>query len=246
MEDSGATSTARMDRMEATVKDVQQSSSSGTDVFEELAERDRRATNVIIFDVQESTDQDKRVRDERDLGGLLQLFKEIGVDTTLDSVKLARREGVRQDGVARPLKVVFRCKEDRDKVLSSSFKLARAKEVWQKVSIRADLTLKQRNMERELEKSTASKNLTRSREEIEEGRAWKVVGKRGEKVMRLVKLYPEEEVLVSGKVQLKEQAEQERGQQNRKRGRRQSGSPGGSNSPTSRRARILPSPFGDQ
>ena len=194
LEDSGATSTARMDRMEATVKDVQRSSSSGTDVFEELAERDRRATNVIIFDVQESTDQDKRVRDERDLGGLLQLFKEIGVDTTLDSVKLARREGVRKEGEARPLKVVFRCKEDRDKVLSSSFKLARAKEVWQKVSIRADLTLKQRNMERELEKYTASKNLTRSREEIEEGRAWKVVGKRREKVMRLVKLYPEEEV----------------------------------------------------
>ena len=70
-------------------------------------------------------------------------------------------------------------------MLSSSFKLARARdEAWQKVSIKADLTLKQRNLERDLEKSAASKNLTRSREEKEEGRAWKVVGKRGEKVMR--------------------------------------------------------------
>ena len=37
--------------MEATVKDIQQNASSGIDVFEELAERDRLATNIIIFDV---------------------------------------------------------------------------------------------------------------------------------------------------------------------------------------------------
>ena len=248
LEDKGATSTARMDRMEATVKGIQQNATSGTDVFEELAERERRSTNVIIFDVEECTSQDRKVREERDLGGLLQLFKEIDVDTTLDSVKLARREGEKKEGVTRPLKVVFRRKEDRDKVLSSSFKLARARdEVWQKVSIKADLTLKQRNLERELEKTAASKNLSRSKEELEEGRAWKVVGKRGEKVMRLVKLYQEEEVLDNGRVQKKNQAEGGWGQErNRKRGRRQSGSPTGHSSPASRRARILPIPFGDQ
>ena len=150
-------------------------------------------------------------------------------ETTLERVKLARREGEKRDGVTRPLKVVFRSKEDRDKVLSSSFKLARARdEVWQRVSIKTDLTLKQRNLERDLEKSAVSKNLTRSREEKEEGRAWKVVGKRGEKVMRFVKLYQEEEVLESGRVQMKGQTEGDRGQErNRKRGRRQSGSPTG-------------------
>jgi hypothetical protein len=119
---------------------------------------------------------------------------------------------------------------------------------WQRVSIKAHLTLKQRNLERDLEKSAASKNLTRSREEKEEGRAWKVVGKRGEKVMRLVKLYQEEEVLESGRVQVKDQTDGDRGQErNRKRGRRQSGSPTGQgqSSPSSRRARIQPSPFGD-
>ena len=85
-----------MDRMEATVKDMQQNATSGTDVFEEMAERERRSTNVIIFDVKECTSQDRIVREERDLGGLLQLFEEIDVDTTLDSVKLARKEGRRR------------------------------------------------------------------------------------------------------------------------------------------------------
>ena len=244
LEDRNVTATAKIDRVEATVKDLQQNASSDTEVFEELAERERRSTNVIIFEVKESTSQGKREREERDLGGILQLFKEIDVDLTLDNVKLARREEEKKEGTIRPLKVVFQSKEDRDKVLSKSFKLAKAKEdVWRKVSIKADLTLKQRNLERNLEKSAASKNLLRSKEEIEEGRAWKVVGKRGEKVLRMVKLYPEEVVLESGHVQLKDQIE-ERGQvRTRKRGRRESGSP---SSPTSRRARILPSPFGDQ
>ena len=61
------TSTARMDRMEATMKDIQQNASSGTDVFEELAERERRSTNVIIFDLEESTSQDRKVREKRNI-----------------------------------------------------------------------------------------------------------------------------------------------------------------------------------
>ena len=107
--------------------------------------------------------------------------------------------------------------------------------------------MKQRDLEQDLVKSAASKNLTRTREEKEEGRAGKVVGKRGEKVLRLVKLYQEEEVMENGRVQLKEQAEGA-GQQDRtrKRGRRESGSPSGQRSPDSRRARIQPVPFGDQ
>ena len=50
---------------------------------------------------------------------------------TLDSVKLAKREGEKKDGAGRPLKVVFRRKEDRDRVLSNAYKLARARdETW--------------------------------------------------------------------------------------------------------------------
>lgn len=127
LEDKGTTSTARMDRMEATVKSIQSNPSSGTDVFEELAERDRRATNIIIFDVMESSSVDRKVREDRDKGGLLQLFKEIDVNTTLEQVKLIRREGERQEGTSRPLKVVFRRKDDRDIVLSNAYKLARAR-----------------------------------------------------------------------------------------------------------------------
>ena len=74
-------------------------------------------------------------------------------------------------------------------MLSNAYKLARAREeVWQKVSIKADLTRKKRDLERDLEKTAASKNMTRTQEEREDRRAWKVVGKRGGKVIRLVKL----------------------------------------------------------
>ena len=153
----------------------------------------------------------------------------------MDQVKLARREGEKREGVDRPLKVVFRRKEDRDTVLSNAYKLARVREnMWKSVSIKADLTMKQRNMERDLEKTAASKNLTRSKEEMEDRKAWKVVGKRGEKVIRMVKLYQDEEVMESGRVQCMEEEEgsrQRRGEETRKRGRRASGS----KSPSSRR-----------
>ena len=253
LEDSKATSSARMDRMEATVKGMQQNSTSGSEVFEELAERERRATNIIIHQVEESSSNDKKTREDRDMGGLLQLFKEIKVDTTLDDVKLIRREGEKKEGESRPLKVVFRKKEDRDRVLANAFNLVKSREeVWRKVSLKADLTKKQRNLERELEKTAASKNLTRSQEEIQERRAWKVVGKRGERVMRLVKLFQEEEVeKETGYVRnnVEERGEQGKGGEGRKRGRRQSASPGSpSSSPTSRRAvrsRIQPGLFGD-
>ena len=254
LEDSKATSSARMDRMEATVKDMQQNSSSGSEVFEELAERERRSTNIIIHEVEESKSTDKKTREERDMGGLLQLFKEIKVNTTLDDVKLIRREGEKKEGESRPLKVVFRKKEDRDRVLANAFNLAKSNdEVWRKVSLKSDLTKKQRNLERELEKTAASKNLTRSQEEVQEKRAWKVVGKRGERVMRLVRLFPEEEVEEETghvKSNVERRGEQGmRGEERRKRGRRQSGSPGSPSSPSSRRAvrsRIQPSLFGDK
>ena len=123
LEDSKATSSARMDRMEATVKNMQQNSSSGSEVFDDLTERERRSTNIIIHEVEESNSRDKRTREERDMGGLLHLFQEIKVDTTLDDVKLVRREGEKKKGESRPLRVVFRKKEDRYRVLDNAFNI---------------------------------------------------------------------------------------------------------------------------
>ena len=79
--------------------------------------------NLIIHDVEECSSKDRKVIQERDMGGLLQLFKVIEVDSTLDNVKLVRREGEKKEGQSRPLKVVFRRKEDRDTVLSNAYKL---------------------------------------------------------------------------------------------------------------------------
>ena len=63
-------------------------------------------------------------------------------------MKLVRREGEKKEGESRPLKVVFRKKEDRDRVLANAFNIANSKEeVLIKVSLKADLTKKQRNLE---------------------------------------------------------------------------------------------------
>ena len=63
-------------------------------------------------------------------------------------MKLVRREGENKEGKIRPLKVVFRKKEDRDRVLANAFNIANSKEeVLIKVSLKADLTKKQRNLE---------------------------------------------------------------------------------------------------
>ena len=57
-------------------------------------------------------------------------------------MRLIRREGEKKEGESRPLKVVFKKKEDRDRVLANAFNLAKSREeVWRKVSLKSDLIL---------------------------------------------------------------------------------------------------------
>ena len=48
--------------------------------FEELKERERRETSIIIHRVLELNTGDKKDREDRDLRGVQQLFNMIGVD----------------------------------------------------------------------------------------------------------------------------------------------------------------------
>jgi hypothetical protein len=231
---------ARMDKMETRLTEVAASSGSSKDVWEELKERERREPNLIIHNVPESDLPDKKEREDRDLRGLQKLFNLIGVDLEVSEVvKFTRREGEKSDGEhPRPLKVVLRRKDDRDQVLANVYKLNKCnQEDWRKITVVSDLTKMQRSEEAELRKLAASKNLVLTQQEIDKGEAWKVVGKRGNKRLQLVRLYRDEMVTETGEVSLRE-AQGVRG----KRGR----SPGSSPSQPRTRQRIMPVEFGDR
>ena len=154
-------------------------------------------------------------------------------------MKFTRREGEkRDDDQARPLKVVLRRKDDRDLILANVYKLSKCEqEEWRKVTVGSDLTKMQRNDEVELRKLAASKNLVLTKEDIDKGEAWKVVGKRGNKRIQLIRLYRDEMVTETGEVRFRETLAM-RG----KRGR----SPGSSPSLPRSRQRIEPGEFGDR
>ena len=199
-------SDSRMDKMETRLSEVAASSGSSKDVWEELKERERRETNIIIHNVPESSLLDNKERENRDLRGLQKLFNLMEVNLEVsEAVKFIRREGEKQNDQPRPLKVVLRKKEERDLALANAHKLNRCEqEEWRRVTVVSDLTRRQRNEEVDMRKLAASKNLELSREEIDKGEAWKVVGKRGAKRIQLVKLYRDEMVTVTGEVRLRE------------------------------------------
>ena len=195
---------------------------------------------IIIHNVPESNLPDNKDKESRDLRGLQKLFNIIEVKLEVsDVVKFTRREGEKRlDDQPRPLKVVLRRRDDRDLVLSNVHKLNRCDmDEWRKVTVVSDLTKMQRNDEADLRKLTASKNLDLTQEQIDKGEAWKVVGKRGNKRIQLVRLYRDEMVTEIGEVRLRDAL----GVMG-KRGR----SPGSSPSQPTRRQRIEPGEFGDR
>ena len=235
-----AATESRMEKLEEKLGEVSVSvaGNSSKEVWEELKERERRVTSLIIHNVCESSSTDKRECEGRDLGGLQKLFNLIDVKLDVaEAVKFTRREGERTANKSRPLKVVLRRKEDRDLVLANTHKLSKCnEELWRKVSVVSDLTKMQRKEESDLRLQASSKNLNRSREEIDKGMAWKVVGKRGCKRIQLVQLFKDEEVLETGEVRVKEMAE---GAAKRRR------SPEKSPARPRSKQRIEPGNFGD-
>ena len=130
----------------------------------------------------------------------------------------------------RPLLAVMKSKTDRDEVLAAAPKLAKDDDTYfSRITIKADLTKHQRKEEANLYKQSEEKNLSRSNEEKTKNLAWKVIGRRGERSLRLVELWEEEEVTAKGKVKRKE--EHQDGQWEAARKRRRGGS--GSKSPGS-------------
>ena len=140
------------------------------------------------------------------LSGTQGLFDHLGLAMRADQVLIGlRRLGkVREDGLARPLLLIFRNKQDRDKLLEKAPRLSKDQEdYWRDINIVADLTQRQRQLEQSMFKRAEDQNLARNNDEQSTNLCWKVLGRRGERVLRQVELRQGEMVSTEGKVVLR-------------------------------------------
>ena len=71
---------------------------------------------------------------------------------------------------------------------------------WRDIKIIADLTKKQRDMEKEMFAKAEQSNRERSQADISKNLVWKVVGRRGERMLRQYELRDGEEISEEGRV----------------------------------------------
>ena len=140
-------------------------------------ERGKRAANLIIYGINESSDEDQKEHDQNFVATLLD---KIGV---AQRPKQVFRLGQRTEGKSRPVKLVMETEADKDTIMARLGNLKNAEDAFRKVSIRDDYTLEEREMVREYVKNAEAKNAEENTQE------WKFRGtpKTGLKVLRITK-----------------------------------------------------------
>ena len=211
LEEKNKSQDIRVDLQEKLMKDLQDQLSkvqggSGEKVLEEIAERGSRERNVVCHKCPESHVSVPEDASGDDMAGTQGLFEHLGLTMRADQVLIGlRRLGkVRDDGQARPLLLIFKNKQDRDKLLERAPRLSKDQEsYWRDINIVADLTQKQRQLEQSMFKRAEEQNLARNTEEQAKNLGWKVLGRRGERILRQIELRQGEIINTEGKVVLR-------------------------------------------
>ena len=152
-----------------------------------------------------------------DMKGIKDLLSQLGLgDLNADDALLGwRRLGKKEEGKTRPLLLIFKHKGDRDRLLDRAPRLSKnSEDYYRNISIVPDLTMKQRKMEQEMFQKAEQQNLRRTREEVSKNLVSKVLGRRGERVLRLVELRQDETINEQGRVVRKGTEGTEMGQRN--------------------------------
>lgn len=131
----------RIDELNEKIVKLEQSNQNliTESIIYEINERRRRASNVIIFNAEESSSDNLNDKIEHDKKQCIEIIKHVA-DINLDEVKVIRL-GKNADGKVRPLKVILRNEVDALSVLRNKKKLPRTS----KVSIQSDRTPMQRD-----------------------------------------------------------------------------------------------------
>jgi hypothetical protein len=187
--------------MEGVKKRLEEVEESGNDakftdsVFKEVKERESRQVNLVVHGLAEppETIKDGRERAAADNSKVQELVDLIqaGVQVS-EAIRYNKRLGAKKDHEARPLLLGFRCREDKDKILSKAPKLARAEEPWDRVNVVPDMTKRQRQEDKDVKEEAERKNNDMNEEEAKNW-VFKVVGARGQR--RMIRVKREEERL---------------------------------------------------
>uniref|UniRef100_A0A1Y1MPT1 PHD-type domain-containing protein n=1 Tax=Photinus pyralis TaxID=7054 RepID=A0A1Y1MPT1_PHOPY len=116
------------------------SSSDCENLIQEINERQRRANNIILFNIEESTSANSQDQIDHDLNKAVNIVGAVNVITT--GIKAFRLGRTRVSGKMRPLKVILNNPSGALVVLKSKLVL---KETFPGISISDDQTTMQRN-----------------------------------------------------------------------------------------------------
>lgn len=179
-----------IDSLKADVETLktQPSSSSSAEVLSELDLRESKRPNLMIFSLSEAdstlSNSDKKSFDIEQVEDICAAI-DCKIDSTSD-IKFIYRVGEKGSG-SRPLTVGFNNPEKKDKILKSAWKLGNEKnEKLKHISLAPDLTVIQLKKEQELRLEAETKNKSLTEEEAK-NYTWKLVGPRGNRMLRKVK-----------------------------------------------------------
>ena len=106
----------------------------------EESEKLRRANNIIIHGAEEIGGTPEEIK-KADEGYIKEIFAKIGVET---SPTLITRLGAHKENGSRPIKLVMKTKEDKEKVMSNLGKLKNTERYFGKISLKDDYTANER------------------------------------------------------------------------------------------------------
>ena len=190
------------------------SENSGDQILEEMAERGSRERNVVCHKCPESSFSVPEDAKMSDMEGTQGLFDHLGLPFKASEVLIGLRRLGKATGIAeqpRPLLLIFKNKADRDMLLQRTPRLSKDnEEYWTRINVVPDLTQRQRKLEQDMFKKAEAKNLGRSADESSKNLCWKILGKKGERVMRQLEMRQDEVINGEGKVVPRGQGEREK------------------------------------
>ena len=185
-------------------KEEKAAENSGDKVLEEISDRASRERNLVLHRCRESKEEGEQAKED-DRIGTQDLFDKLGLqDMKVTEVLLGWRRLGKKGDADRPLLLIFKTKADRERLLERAPRLARNPEqLYRDISIIPDLTPTQRRMEHDMFKEAERANLARTADQRSKNLASKVVGRRGERLIRIVELREDEELSEEGRVMRK-------------------------------------------
>ena len=179
------------DRVEKLEKNEVNKDSAVNAAIDEMAERDKRESNVVFHTVRESNGKDNEERKDDDLESVLNILSKIDVRLYKEDIMYTARLGAFKRGGTRPLKVALKDRHNVRQILTNAKRLNDLPAPLKDVNITRDVTLLQRRNDEKVKEEVKKLN-SEMTEDDAKNYQWRSVGRKGEKRPRKIKLTEEE------------------------------------------------------